>query len=74
MEITSLLYFPFLRREQGPAEDVFLIYLLTFQGKAFEIKVTFNEILFEQSATSPFNNECRPRSGKMDFVGLIKPL
>ena len=37
-----------------------------------DINVTFNEMLFEQSVTSSTNNECPPKSGKADFVGLIK--
>ena len=55
-----------------PVEDVVLIYLLTIQWQAAEINVIFNEMLFEQSVTSSTNNECPPRSDKMDFVGLIK--
>ena len=46
--------------------------LLTIDLQAVEIKVTFNEISFEQSDTSSFNNECPPKSGKMDFAGLIQ--
>ena len=33
----------------APVEDVFLIYLLTIQWQAVEIKVTFNDMSFEQS-------------------------
>ena len=29
-------------------------------------------MLFEQSVTSSSNNECPPRSGKIDFIALIK--
>ena len=68
--ITSLLYVTLPRS----CRRCFLIYLLTIQWQAVEVKVTFNEISFEPSVfiTSSFNNECPPRSGKMDFVGLIK--
>ena len=68
MEITSLRYFAFPHSRQR----CFLIYLLTIQWQAAEINVIFNEMLFEQSVTSSTNNECPPRSGKMEFVGLIK--
>ena len=68
MEITSLRYFAFPHSRRR----CFLIYLLTIQWQAAEINVIFNEMLFEQSVTSSTNNECPPKSGKTDFVGLIK--
>ena len=68
MEKTSLPYFDFSHSRRR----CFLIYLLTIQWQAGEINVIFNEMLFEQSVTSSTNNECPPKSGKTDFVGLIK--
>ena len=42
------------------------------QWQADEIKVTFNEMPFEQTVTSSFNKDCPPRSGKMDWSSLGK--
>ena len=47
MELTSLPYFHFPRRR------CFLIYLLTIQWQAVEIKVRFDEMFFEQSVHLP---------------------
>ena len=68
MEIASLPYFPFPRSRRR----CFRIYLSTIQWQAVKIKLTFNEMSFQQSVTSSLNNEWPSRSGKMDFVGLIK--
>ena len=45
MEINSLPYFPYPRSHRR----CFLIYLLSIQWQAVEIKVAFNEMLFERS-------------------------
>ena len=66
--LTSLSYFAF-PESRGRC---YLIYLLTIQWPAAEINVIFIETLFEQSVTSSTNNECPTKSGKTDFVGLIK--
>ena len=47
VSLTSLSYFAFPRS----LRRCFLMYLLTIQWQAIEIKVAFNEMSFEQSVT-----------------------